>query len=163
MSPHGTGRRPPPRPAPTSYLRIRCPCGAALRIPVEKAGGHGVCPKCKRRLLLGVRKIAGRKEVAPSELGRRDPSGETFMMESPYRIEDHFREIPEPPARLSFRCCCTRRLAVPPRLVDKRVRCPHCGARLLLVGKSHPRTHKIEIHPLIVEAPPSGDTMVLDG
>jgi hypothetical protein len=31
------------------------------------------------------------------------------------------------------------------------------------VGKSHPRTHKLEIHPLVVEEPPSGDTMVLDG
>jgi DNA-directed RNA polymerase subunit RPC12/RpoP len=163
MSSSGPGRR-GSRPTPSDdLLRFRCPCGAALRIPASRAGGHGVCPKCRRRLLLNVRKLAGRREVAPSELGSADPSGNTFLLEAPYRIEDHFREIPDAPAKVSFRCPCSRRLAVPARLVDRRVRCPHCGARLLLVGKSHPRTHKLEIHPLVVEEPPSGDTMVLDG
>ena len=40
--------------------------------------------------------------------------------------------------------------------------CPHCGARLLLVGKTHPRTGTLEIHPLALEVASSGDTMLLD-
>jgi len=155
-------------PSPVEYLRFKCPCGAALRIPKEKAGGHGVCPKCKRRLLLGTRKVAGKVQVAPSALGRKDPSGQTFLIENTYRIEDHFKEIPgpthksAPSAKISFRCPCYKKLAVAPKLVDRRVKCPHCGARLLLVGKTHPRTKALEIHPLVVEAPSTGDTMLLD-
>ena len=47
-------------------------------------------------------------------------------------------------------------------MVDKRGKCPYCQARLLLVGKVNPRTRKLEIHPLVVESPRSGDTMVID-
>ena len=85
-------------------------------------GGHGACPKCRRRLLLGTKKVAGRVQVAPSALGRKDPSGQTFLIENTYRIEDHFREIPSAhAAKISFRCPCYKKLAVPPKLVDRRV------------------------------------------
>jgi hypothetical protein len=80
---------------------------------------------------------------------------------SSYRIEDHFREISEIPAKLPFKCPCGRRLVARPQNVDKRGKCPHCQARLLLVGKVNPRTSKLEIHPLVVEAPQSGDTVVI--
>jgi hypothetical protein len=78
-----------------------------------------------------------------------------------YRIEDHFQEIAEIPDKLPFKCPCGRRLVSRPAMVDKRGKCPWCQARLLLVGKVNPRTRKLEIHPLVVEAPRSGDTMVL--
>ena len=78
-----------------------------------------------------------------------------------YRIEDHFQEIAEIPDKLPFKCPCGRRLVSRPAMVDKRGKCPWCQARLLLVGKVNPRTKKLEIHPLVVEAPRSGDTMVL--
>ena len=78
-----------------------------------------------------------------------------------YRIEDHFQEMPEIPEKLPFKCPCGRRLVSRPNMVDKRGKCPYCQARLLLVGKVNPRTRKLEIHPLVVESPRSGDTMVL--
>jgi len=79
-----------------------------------------------------------------------------------YRIEDHFQEVPEVPEKLSFKCPCGRKLVSRPNMVDKRGKCPYCQARLLLVGKVNPRTRKLEIHPLVVESPRSGDTMVID-
>lgn len=78
-----------------------------------------------------------------------------------YRIEDHFQEMAEVPEKLPFKCPCGRRLVSRPAMVDKRGKCPYCQARLLLVGKVNPRTRKLEIHPLVVESPRSGDTMVL--
>ena len=78
-----------------------------------------------------------------------------------YRIEDHFQEIAEVPEKLPFKCPCGRRLVARPSNVDKRGKCPWCQARLLLVGKVNPRTRKLEIHPLVVESPRSGDTMVI--
>jgi len=81
---------------------------------------------------------------------------------SSYRIEDHFQEMPEVPEKLSFKCPCGRKLVSRPNMVDKRGKCPYCQARLLLVGKVNPRTRKLEIHPLVVESPRSGDTMVID-
>jgi hypothetical protein len=78
-----------------------------------------------------------------------------------YRIEDHFQEMAEIPEKLPFKCPCGRRLVSRPAMVDKRGKCPHCQARLLLVGKVNPKTRKLEIHPLVVESPRSGDTMVL--
>jgi DNA-directed RNA polymerase subunit RPC12/RpoP len=158
-------RRPPPRsrpaPAAPDIVRFTCPCGAALKIPADRVGGHGICPKCKRRLQLGR---PSSTRVRPRELGAEDEhSGKTFLMEAPFRIEDHFKEIAAPPAaRLPFRCPCGRKLATSASNADKKARCPHCGARLLLVGKTHPRTGKLEIHPLALEVPSSGDTMVLD-
>src|SRR5579863_5793413 len=68
-----------------------------------------------------------------------------------YRIEDHFQEIADVPAKLPFKCPCGRRLVARPNNVDKRGKCPWCQARLLLVGKVNPRTSKLEIHPLVVE------------
>ena len=78
-----------------------------------------------------------------------------------YRIEDHFQEIAEVPEKLPFKCPCGRRLVARPSNVDKRGKCPWCQARLLLVGKVNPKSKKLEIHPLMVESPKSGDTMVL--
>ena len=78
-----------------------------------------------------------------------------------YRIEDHFQEMAEVPEKLPFKCPCGRRLVSRPAMVDKRGKCPYCQARLLLVGKVNPKTRKLEIHPLVVESPRSGDTMVL--
>jgi hypothetical protein len=85
----------------------------------------------------------------------RTASGKTF------KIEDHFQEIAEIPAKLPFKCPCGRKLVARPSNVDKRGKCPFCQARLLLVGKVNSRTRKLEIHPLVVESPPSGDTMVI--
>ena len=163
-------KRPPSRkfsPAPAAasdFVRFKCPCGAALRIPAARVGGHGVCPKCRRRLLLGAQTGAkGVTRVRPRELGAEDPkSGQTFIIDEPFRIEDHFKEIAAPLPRIGFRCICGKRLATSVGNIDKRARCPHCGARLLLVGKSHPRTGTLEIHPLALEVASSGDTMVLD-
>ncbi len=163
-------KRPSSRPVrrtepPTSDLvRFSCPCGAALRIPASRVGGHGICPKCRRRLLLGAPPRSGSPtRIRPKELGDSDPSGQTFLIEAPFRIEDHFREIQAPPPRIGFRCPCGRKLATSGGNVEKRARCPHCGARLLLAGKTHPRTGKLEIHPLALDVPSSGDTMILDG
>jgi DNA-directed RNA polymerase subunit RPC12/RpoP len=151
---------PPPAAAP-DFVRFKCPCGAALRIPAARAGGHGVCPKCRRRLQLGTK--PGITRVRPRELGAEDPkSGQTFIIDESFRIEDHFKEIAAPLPRIGFRCVCGKRLATSAAHVDKRARCPHCGARLLLVGKTHPRTGTLEIHPLALEVASSGDTMVLD-
>jgi len=78
-----------------------------------------------------------------------------------YRIEDHFQEIADIPEKMAFKCPCGRRLVARPSNVDKRGKCPWCQARLLLVGKVNPKTKRLEIHPLVVESPPSGDTMVI--
>lgn len=156
-------RSKPARPAsPPDVLRCQCPCGAALRVPLGRVDGHGVCPRCARRLLLAGKKgPGGRLEVRPMVMDEGDQhSGATFMMDE-FRIEDHFKEIPEAPSKISFGCPCGRRLAAPPRMVDKRGKCPHCGARLLLVGKTHPRTGKLEIHPLVLDDAGTGETMML--
>lgn len=155
---------PPPPPKAPDVVRFSCPCGAALKIPADRVGGHGICPKCKRRLQLGNPKKAGdTRRFRPKELGEKDDhSGKTFILEEPFRIEDHFKEMAPPPVvRLPFRCPCGRKLATSSANVDKKARCPHCGARLLLVGKTS-RAGKLEIHPLALEVPSSGDTMILD-
>ena len=159
-------KRPPTRAkAQPAIVRFSCPCGAALRVPADRVGGRGICPKCRRRLQLGKPRAT---RVRPRELGEDvDHSGQTFLLEEPFRIEDHFKEIAAPPPRTSnvrvpFLCPCGRKLATSASNVDKRARCPHCGARLLLVGKTNPRTRKLEIHPLALEVPSSGDTMLLD-
>src|SRR5688500_3797546 len=96
--------RPAPAPAPADLIRFSCPCGAALKIPVDRVGGHGICPKCRRRLQLGSRAKSGdTRKIRPRELGEKDDhSGKTFILEEPFRIEDHFKEIAAPPARLPF-------------------------------------------------------------
>src|SRR5690349_8964931 len=120
-------KRPAPRPSPApaasaDFVRFSCPCGAALRIPAARVGGHGLCPRCKRRLLLGSR--PGQTRVRPKELGESDPSGKTFVIDEPFRIEDHFKEIQAPPPRVGFVCPCGKKLATSGANVDKRARCP---------------------------------------
>ncbi len=91
----------------------------------------------------------------PSKVVPKAPAGKQF------RIEDHFQEMAEIPDKLPFKCPCGRRLVSRPNMVDKRGKCPWCQARLLLVGKVNPKTRKLEIHPLVLETPRSGDTMML--
>ena len=157
---------PPPPTSPPSdpdYIRFTCLCGAALKIPAWRVDGHGVCPKCKRRLLLtGKAGTQGGSYVHPLLL-EGEKSGQTFMIEDQYRIEDHFREIPETQEKIGFHCPCGFRLHARPSMVDKRGKCPQCGARLLLVGKKNPRTELLEIHPLVVDEAPSGDTQLFEG
>jgi DNA-directed RNA polymerase subunit RPC12/RpoP len=138
-------------------LRFKCPCGAALKIHPSQVDGHGRCSKCGRRLLLaGKAGPGGRIVVHPLVLDERGKStGQTFL------IDDHFREVAA--EKIGFHCPCGRKLFARPAMVDKRGKCPDCGARLLLVGKTHPRSKKVEIHPLILEEASSGDTMMIDG
>lgn len=156
---------PPPQAADPDYLRFTCPCGAALKIPAWRVDGHGVCPRCKRRLLLtGRSDTTGKSTVNPLLLGgEEEKSGQTFMIEDQFRIEDHFREIPDPQEKIAFHCPCGFKLHARPAMVDKRGKCPQCSARLLLVGKKNPRTQLLEIHPLVVDEAPSGDTQVFEG
>jgi DNA-directed RNA polymerase subunit RPC12/RpoP len=147
---------PPPVP---ELLRFKCPCGAALKIPASQVDGHGRCSRCRRRLLLsGKTGTGGKLVIHPLVLDdSKRSSGRTFL------IEDHFKEVPAPQDKVGFRCPCGRQLFARPDMVDKRGKCPECGARLLLVGKTHPRTRKLEFHPLILEEASSGDTMMIDG
>ncbi len=149
----------PPAAPPPEVVRFKCPCGAALKIHPSQVDGHGVCSKCRRRLLLaGKAGPGGRVDVHPLVLDEtRKSSGRTFF------IDDHFRELPEPQDKIGFHCPCGRKLFARPATLDKRGKCPECGARLLLVGKTHPRTKRLEIHPLILEEASSGDTMMIDG
>lgn len=150
-------RKPAP-PPPAEPLRFKCPCGAALKIPASQVDGHGACSRCRRRLLLaGKTGPDGRIVIHPLVLGEAQKSGRTFL------IEDHFRELAGPQEKIAFHCPCGRKLFARPSMIEKRGKCPECGARLLLVGKTHPRTRKLEIHPLIVEEASSGDTMMIDG
>jgi len=138
-------------------LRCTCPCGATLRIAPAAVDKEGDCPRCRKRLhFTGKRDERGRLTVHPLVVDdHMKPRTRSF------RIEDHFREIPIP-QKIPFFCPCGRKLMARPAMVDKRGRCPFCGARLLLVGKTDPRTHKVEIHPLTLEAPLSGDTFLLE-
>ena len=148
----GSGRGAAPADAPCA-----CPCGAALRIPPASVDKEADCPRCRRRLhLVGKRDERGRLSIHPLVVDDREK-----IRTRSFRIEDHFREIPIP-QKIPFLCPCGRRLVARPAMVDKRGRCPFCGARLLLVGKTDPRTQKVEIHPLTIEAPLSGDTFLLE-
>ncbi len=149
---------PPPPPA-DPVLRFKCPCGASLKIAPSQVDGRGVCSRCRRRILLeGKTGPDGRIAVHPLLLDDSErSSGRTFL------IEDHFRELSPPPRKIGFRCPCGRALFAKPEMVDRRGKCPGCGARLLLVGKLRPRSRAVEIHPLVVEEPRSGDTMMIDG
>lgn len=149
---------PPPAPPSDDYLRFVCPCGAALKIPAWRVDQHGLCPKCKRRLLLTAQ---GSSSVKPIPLDG-DRNGSTFMIEDQYRIEDHFKEIPQAQDKIGFHCPCGFKLHARPSLVDKRGKCPECGARLLLVGKRNARTQLLEIHPLVVDEASSGDTQLVE-
>jgi DNA-directed RNA polymerase subunit RPC12/RpoP/phage FluMu protein Com len=147
---HGRAASPEP-------LRAACPCGALLRIPPASLDKDGRCPRCKRLLhFTGKRDERGRLSVHPLVVD----DGKKVRTRS-FRIEDHFREIPVP-QKIPFFCPCGRKLFARPETVDKRGRCPFCGARLLLVGKTDARTHKVEIHPLTLDAPLSGDTFLLE-
>jgi hypothetical protein len=152
----------PPPPPGEEYLRFTCPCGASLKIPEWRLDGHGVCPRCKRRLLLtGKAGRDGASVVKPLVL-EGDRNGQTFMIEDQYRIEDHFKEIPQAQEKIAFHCPCGFKLHARPSMVDKRGKCPECGARLLLVGKRNARTQMLEIHPLVVEEASSGDTQLVE-
>lgn len=154
--------KPAPAPPADEYIRFACPCGAALKIPEWRLDGHGVCPKCKRRLLLsGKETRKGGAQVSPLVL-EGDRSGQTFMIEPQYRIEDHFKEIPDAQDKIAFHCPCGFKLHARLSMVDKRGKCPDCGARLLLVGKKNARSGMMEIHPLVVDEAPSGDTRLVD-
>ena len=154
--------RPSTPPPADEYVRFVCPCGAALKIPAWRLDGHGVCPRCKRRLLLSGKESArGGTQVSPLVL-EGDRNGQTFMIEPQYRIEDHFKEIPDAQDKIAFHCPCGFKLHARLSVVDKRGKCPQCGARLLLVGKKNPRSGLMEIHPLVVDEEPSGDTRVVD-
>jgi len=159
------GARPAAPPATPDVFRFTCSCGAALKIPAWRVDGHGVCPRCRRRLLLtGKHDPSGRTRVHPLVLGETDKSGQTFLIEDPFKIEDHFKEIEAPQEKIPFSCPCGRKLVARPSLLDKRGKCPECGARLLLVGKTNPRTRRLEIHPLVLDdATGTGDTMVIEG
>jgi hypothetical protein len=152
----------PPPPPPDEYVRFACPCGAALKIPAWRMDGHGLCPRCKRRLLLAGKADSKGNSVVKPLLLEGDRNGQTFMIEDQFRIEDHFKEIPEPQDKIAFHCPCGFKLHARPILVDKRGKCPTCGSRLLLVGKKNPRTQKLEIHPLVVDEAPSGDTQLFE-
>ena len=156
---------PAPPPPQDDYLRFACPCGAALKIPAWRVDGHGLCPRCKRRLLLtGVSGGPGKSAVNPLLLAQEDDkSGQPFMIEDQFRIEDHFREITDPQEKIAFHCPCGFKLHARPTMVDKRGKCPQCSARLLLVGKKNPRSQLLEIHPLVVDEAPSGDTQLFEG
>jgi DNA-directed RNA polymerase subunit RPC12/RpoP len=165
-------KKPPQRPTkpaspapPQDVVRFACACGAALRIPAWRVDGRGVCPKCRRRILLaGKAGPSGATVVHPLVLGQEDPSGRTFLIDDAYRIEDHFREIPEAQDKIAFFCPCGFKLHARPAQIDKRGKCPECGARLLLVGKTNPRTRKLEIHPLVIDdATGTGDTQTFEG
>lgn len=94
----------------------------------------------------------------------RTPSGKmpSAAPKKAYRIEDHFKEVAPVQEKISFKCPCGRKLVARPSMADKRGKCPWCNARLLLAGKVNPRTRLLEIHPLILEAQRSGDTMMIE-
>jgi DNA-directed RNA polymerase subunit RPC12/RpoP len=139
-------------------VRFSCPCGAQLKIPAWQVDGHGICPRCRRRLLLtGKADARGQVQIHPLVLGEHEKSGRTFM------IEDHFREMPEAQDKIAFHCPCGRKLFARPAMLDRRGKCPECNARLLLVGKTNARTQKLEIHPLVLDEAGTGDTMVIEG
>jgi DNA-directed RNA polymerase subunit RPC12/RpoP len=164
-------RRPKPKtrraaaaPPPPDVIRFVCTCGAQLKIPAWRVDGHGVCPRCRRRLhLTGKQDPSGRTVVHPLVLGDAEKSGQTFLIDDQFRIEDHFKEIPEAVDKIPFACPCGRKLVARPHLLDKRGKCPECGARLLLVGKTNPRTQRLEIHPLVLDEAGTGDTMTIEG
>lgn len=154
---------PPPPEPPDEYIRFTCSCGAALKIPAWRLDGHGLCPRCKRRLLLsGKVDESGKGFVHPLVL-EGDRNGQTFMIEDQFRIEDHFKEIQDPQDKIAFTCPCGFKMHARLNLVDKRGKCPRCSARLLLVGKRNPRTDQMEIHPLVLDTERSGDTQVVEG
>jgi DNA-directed RNA polymerase subunit RPC12/RpoP len=106
----------------------------------------------------------GKSAVNPLLLAQEDDkSGQPFMIEDQFRIEDHFREITDPQEKIAFHCPCGFKLHARPTMVDKRGKCPQCSARLLLVGKKNPRSQLLEIHPLVVDEAPSGDTQLFEG
>jgi DNA-directed RNA polymerase subunit RPC12/RpoP len=173
-------------------VRFVCPCGAALKVPVSRINSRGRCPMCTERILLsGHKDRQGRWTLEAIYLGNVESSGQTFIIERPagkapakavparpasgkmpkppaakktaYRIEDHFQELGAPVQdKIAFRCPCGRKLVARPSMADKRGKCPWCEARLLLVGKVNPKTRLLEIHPLVIDARRSGDTVVIE-
>jgi DNA-directed RNA polymerase subunit RPC12/RpoP len=116
-----------------------------------------------------VRAVAKAAGKAPTKVPAPKPaSGRMPAKAAPppakktYRIEDHFQEIAPSQAKISFKCPCGRKLVAKPAMADKRGKCPWCQARLLLVGKVNPRTRLLEIHPIVLEAQRSGDTMMIE-
>lgn len=145
-------------PAPEITVTCRCPCGAPLVIPVKLIDRHGLCPRCRTRLLFTGRADArGRLCVQPLALAEGAPSGKTFV------VEDRLEEMAAVPDKIPFHCPCGMRLLARPGMVDRRGKCSRCGARLLLVGKLNPRTRRMEIHPLVQDDPSTGDTFMFPG
>jgi hypothetical protein len=105
----------------------------------------------------------GKIFVLPLVLESGNRSGETFMIEPQYRIEDHFKELEAPQEKIGFECICGAKMFAKPHLVNKRGKCPKCGARLLLVGKKNRQTQRLEIYPRVLEEKQSGDTQIFEG
>ena len=147
---------PPPKPAiPMFFQQVRCACSQILRLSSSHEGKRGSCPTCLRKFVITITGDAaqGTLKIAPVYVSSSVKTGQTFLAETSQE-----EDVPE---QLPVTCTCGRTIPAKRSMYDKRVRCPSCGARLLLTLKRD-TARRYSIHPLILDDAPSGDTVLAE-
>jgi hypothetical protein len=157
---------PPPPPAAPKLHEMACLCGQLLRIREEDDEKRCTCPACRRKFEISFYDdpATKKKTLQPMYLDDGSVSGDTFTAETPSggppekrgALDEAFG--PPPPASLPFRCPCGRKLIARKEAYDKRVRCPDCGARMLVTLVYDPQKKAHSIQALRVTDAPTGDT-----
>lgn len=94
-------------------VRVKCRCGATLKVPPAALGRKARCPKCHNVTVLRADQPAAAQPARPQPAATKPaPTNQ-----------------PAPPGdrRLTISCSCGARLKVPARAIGHRVKCPKCG------------------------------------
>lgn len=164
-----TARFRAPASAATPSRRLLCVCGQGIDVLPQHAGWKGTCPRCQRFFEIVVSKEEGGSEIyslayAPDRSGAADTAAETSVelpdpTRKPGAITDaKLKAVPEPPDEAQFRCDCKVLLSVTRESFDKRVKCPACGARRLLMLALDAASGNYTLHVFGLYDQPSGKT-----
>lgn len=164
-------------PAPSPAHEAACMCGGLLRVTEAQENQRQACENCGRPFVVNfiVDAETGKKSLTPVYLENRGNVESTVTAERQRKTRAAEAEeaeeskgvldddlMPPPPEQIRFSCPCGKPILARREQYDSRVRCPHCGARLVttLVYNAVGGTYAIEA--LRLSDPPSGETRRID-
>lgn len=153
----------------TPSRRLLCVCGQGIDVLPRHAGLKSNCPRCQRFFEILVAKDERGAEIyslayAPDRSGAADTAAETSVelpdpSRKPGAITDaKLKAVPEAPDEAQFRCDCKALLSVTRESFDKRVKCPSCGGRRLLMLAFDAESGNYILHVFGLYDQPSGAT-----
>ncbi|HYF01384.1 MAG TPA: hypothetical protein VEJ18_20850, partial [Planctomycetota bacterium] len=143
---------------------LLCVCGQGIDVLPEHAGWKGHCPRCQRFFEIIISQDVVSLAYIQDRSGAADTAAETSveLPEPPKKpgaiTEANLKAVPEPPDEAQFRCDCGILLSIPRAHFDKRVKCPHCGARRLITLGFDAESGNYTLHTFSLFDRPSGAT-----